>query len=190
MNAWLGNHRVELVAMLLAKIVTNTKHQIIKKEVNMISLKKELTETLKIWNNFLPPVEVNETHPPKIGELRVLNCFPYLYLLPVQKTEKIFKVLVFTEDVLLGYLGKGTPILGVPSQKLLLVGLPLWIYLLENFLEKYSYPIAVVPETDLESYLQFAETTPIPNTYQGTYIKKIAQILAPFNTLTLLNVKD
>lgn len=157
-------------------------------------IERELAEALEMWNKFEGPMEVDKISPPKVGELRALNSMPSLYLLLAEEAcfheEKIFKALIFTEDVILGYLGRGTPILGIPSQRLLLVGLPLWVYLLEDFLSKYSYPIAIVLPSELESYLQFAESSSIPNTSQGIYIKKIAQILAPFNTSSLLDLLE
>lgn len=162
------------------------------KKIDLIA--KELTEALKMWSKFEGPMEVEKSFPPKVGEIRALNSIPTIYFLPIEEIdfyeEKLFKVLVLTEEVLLSYLGRETPILGLPSKKLLLAGLPLWIYLVKSFLEKYSYPIGLVSETECENFLKYAETTPLPETPQGVFIKKLIQILAPFNTKSILDLLD
>lgn len=126
---------------------------------------------------------------PKLKDLRRLEAFPPIYLLIVEEyplfQEKLFKCLVFTEDIEEGTLSGNTPFLILEKEKIILVGLPLWIYCLEAFLLNYSTRIGKVSSENIEEFIQYAKKTPIPGTPQGKYIKNIAKALASINTFSL-----
>lgn len=123
----------------------------------------------------------------KIGDLFRLKNNNSIYLLLIEEIfNGFFKCVVFTEDIELGTI-KATPFLILEEQKTILAELPLWIYGSRSLLSKYS---DFVTETTLncipiEELISYAETTPIPETPQGEYIKSVAKALAPLNTSSL-----
>lgn len=123
----------------------------------------------------------------KVGDLLRLKNDISIYLLLIEEIfNGFFKCIVFTEDIELGTI-KATPFLILEEQKTILAELPLWIYGSRSLLSKYS---DFVTETTLncmpiEELISYAETTPIPETPQGEYIKSVAKALAPLNTSSL-----
>lgn len=124
----------------------------------------------------------------KIGDLFRLKNNISIYLLLIEEIfNGFFKCIVFTEDIELGTLKETTPFLILEEQKTILAELPLWIYGSRSLLSKYS---DFVTETTLncipiEELISYAETTPIPETPQGKYIRNVAATLAPINTCSL-----
>ncbi len=155
---------------------------------------KYLLNLLNQYKSFIPKEEklllVSEKEKPEVGDLRRLETFPPIYFVVVGKidfyNETLFKCVVLTEEVELGYLG-GTPLILLDELKTLLVTLPLWVYLLEDFLQKYSTKLIYVDEEKREEVLEYALTRKIPlETVQGRYIELVAKRLAPYNTESLL----
>lgn len=131
---------------------------------------------------------------PEIGDLRRLEVFPPIYLLLVEEyplhQEKLSKCLVFTEDIELGTLKGDTPFILLEKEKTILVGLPLWIYSMEDLLLNYSTRMGKLTAENIEEFTQYAEKTPIPDTPQGKYIKAVAKFLSPINTSSLFEYLD
>jgi hypothetical protein len=63
-----------------------------------------------------------EKVPPKVGDVRELLCFPPIYLALVERKGNVFKAIPLTEEIVLGWLGKSTPVLKIGNT--LLVALP------------------------------------------------------------------
>lgn len=152
-------------------------------------LERELKASLRLLkkkprlNRCLTP------KPPKIGELRRLETWPHFYLLPIEEyplyQEKLFKCLVFSEDIELGTLKGDTPFILLERERTILVELPLWIYSMDALLQDYSTWIGNLTREVIEEFIYYAEKTPIPETPQGEYIKAVAKFLSPLNTLSL-----
>jgi len=73
-----------------------------------------------------------EKVPPKVGDVRELLCFPPIYLALVERKGNVFKAIPLTEEIVLGWLGKSTPVLKIGNT--LLVALPFSILQREYFL--------------------------------------------------------
>lgn len=159
-----------------------------------MEIKKYLAELLHQYKSYLMEKEklslTSNPEPPRLGEIRRLEIFPPIYLLLIEEImfyqESIFKCVVLTEELELGYLGE-TPLIPVENIKTLLVVLPLWVYLLEEFLQKYSTKVGYIDEEKREKIYSYALTRKIPvDTPQGHYIELVARRLAPYNTESLL----
>lgn len=159
-----------------------------------MKVKKYLMNLLTQYEALVPKKEkiflASRKEKPEVGDLRRLETFPPIYLLVVDRVdfynETLFKCVVLTEEVELGYLG-GTPLLLLDELKTLLVTLPLWVYLLEDFLQNYSTKLIYVDEKKRKEALEYALTRKIPlGTVQGEYIELVAKRLAPYNTESLL----
>lgn len=121
----------------------------------------------------------------KVGSLLQFKNDPLLYLLLVEEIYPgLFKCIVFTEDIEQGTLTGNTPLLILEKNKTILAELPLWIYATEQLLEKHANFIAKT-KINLNEFISYAETTPIPGTPQGKYIKSVAKALAPINTKSI-----
>lgn len=158
------------------------------KEISEL-LERELKTSLRLLKKKLRLNKCLVPKPPEIGDLRRLEAWPPIYLLLVEEfplhEEKLFKCLVFTEDIELGTLKGDTPFLLLEKEKIILVGLPLWIYSMDALLQDYSTWIGSFTLEKIKEFIHYAEKTPIPETPQGEYIKAVAKFLSPINTSSL-----
>lgn len=157
-------------------------------------LKKEFMEYLSLLSKEEIPVPSMLTKVVATGDLRRLGVFPPIYTLVVDElsfyNEKLFKCVILTEEVPLGWLGDKTPIIKLERFKTLLVVLPFWAYFLEDFLYQFSEKLGSVSQENLSKAVEYAERKIIPETVQGEYIKTIMKRLSPFNTYSLLQFLD
>jgi hypothetical protein len=128
--------------------------------------------------------------PPKLNELRELCTIPPIYFaiaeeLPLDQV-KLYKALVLTEEIGLGWLNPETPIIKLPRIKTLLVTLPFWVYLDENFLLDHTNKLGVLSSDDIHRLEDYAERTKIPRDIRGEYIRSVMELLAPYNTSSIL----
>uniref|UniRef100_A0A7V6CD54 Uncharacterized protein n=1 Tax=Thermodesulfobacterium geofontis TaxID=1295609 RepID=A0A7V6CD54_9BACT len=127
----------------------------------------------------------------RLGDLREIQLFPPIYVVLVEEisyyNEKMYKAVVLTEEIPLGWLGESTPILRLKNLRTLLVALPFWIYLEESFLYRFSRRLSSLSEEEWPKLVEYAENKIIPETLQGEYIHLVMKRLAPYNTVSLLN---
>jgi hypothetical protein len=128
--------------------------------------------------------------PPKLNELRELCTIPPIYFaiaeeLPLDQV-KLYKALVLTEEIGLGWLNPETPIIKLPHLKTLLVALPFWVYLDEKFLLNHTKKLGVLSSDDIHRLEDYAERTKIPRDIRGEYIRSVMELLAPYNTRSIL----
>jgi len=130
---------------------------------------------------------------PRLYEIRELCAnIPFYFVLvdTIDGQNKIFKAIIFTEEIILGYLNKKTPIIKLSKYRTLLVCLPIWVYLSEQFLSEYTYRRGKLGVGESEKLLKYAETTKIPQDERGKFIKTIMKLLAQYNTNSILNLLD
>ena len=129
--------------------------------------------------------------PVKIGDIREIQMFPPIYVILVEEltyyNEKLYKSIILTEEVSLGWLGIDTPILRLKPSRTLLITLPILIYLEENFLYRFSRRLGNLSEKECSKLVEYAEKKTIPNTLQGEYIRLVMKRLAPYNVVSLLS---
>jgi hypothetical protein len=128
--------------------------------------------------------------PPKLNELRELCTIPPIYFalteeFPLDQV-KLYKALVLTEEIGLGWLNPETPIIKLPHLKTLLVALPFWVYLDEKFLLTYTFKRGTINEDDIYHLEDYAKRVQIPYDIRGEYIRFLMQLLAPYNTESIL----
>jgi len=128
--------------------------------------------------------------PPKLNELRELCTIPPIYFalteeLPLDQI-KLYKALVLTEEIGLGWLNPETPIIKLLRIKTLLVALPFWVYLDENFLRNHTKKLGVLNDDDIYRLEDYAKRVQIPYDIRGEYIRFLMQLLAPYNTESIL----
>jgi hypothetical protein len=128
--------------------------------------------------------------PPKLNELRELCTLPPIYFalteeLPLDQV-KLYKALVLTEEIGLGWLNPETPIIKLPHLKTLLVALPFWVYLDEKFLLTYTFKRGTLNEDDIHRLEDYAERARIPQDIRGEYIRFLMKLLSPYNTESIL----
>jgi hypothetical protein len=161
--------------------------------------KDVIKKTYKVFKELtkkgLELYQVEQKTFPQKGELREICANYPIYVVPVEEISvdyqnKIYKTLILTEDVLLGFLNQKTPIIKLPEQKTLLVALPTWIYLNEKFFVNYTYKRAELDKSSIEILTKYAEKTSIPKDLRGEYINSIMKLLSPYNTYSILNTLD
>ncbi|MGC9100847.1 MAG: hypothetical protein ACP5HC_06285 [Caldisericum sp.] len=92
----------------------------------------------------LIPVEEQKRVGVNLGDLRMiyLTGLPCIYVIPVEEdiqiSKKLFKCLILTEEIILGWLGEETPIIELKKYGILLVPLPFFVIFDENFLFTYT----------------------------------------------------
>jgi hypothetical protein len=140
-------------------------------------------EDLKIFS-------VSTKIPPKLNELRELCTIPPIYFVIAEELPfhqiKLYKALVLTEEIGLGWLNPETPIIKLPHLKTLLVALPFWVYLDEKFLLNHTNKLGVLNEDDIHRLEGYAERVQIPQDIRGKYIRFLMKLLAPYNTESIL----
>jgi hypothetical protein len=130
-----------------------------------------------------------------VGDLRELMVFPPIYFAITEEVlavdhKKLFKCVVLTEEVQLGWINRQTPLVPLYDQKALLVCLPFWVYLDEQFLFDYTVIRCGLGESFIEWIESYAKSAPIPDDVRGKYIRHVMKLLAPFNTNYLLAFID
>jgi hypothetical protein len=130
-----------------------------------------------------------------VRELRELLVYPPIYFGIIEESsvvdkKKLFKCVVFTEEVTLGWVNRQTPVIPLYEQKALLVCLPFWVYLDEQFLFDYTVTRCGLGKDLIEWIESYAKRTPIPNDIRGEYIRFVMKLLAPYNTNYLLAFID
>jgi hypothetical protein len=127
---------------------------------------------------------------PKLNELRELCTLPPIYFALTEELSfdqvKLYKALVLTEEIGLGWLNPETPIIKLPRLKTLLVALPFWVYLDENFLLNHTNKLGVLNEDDIHRLEGYAERVQIPQDIRGEYIRFLMKLLSPYNTESIL----
>jgi hypothetical protein len=84
-------------------------------------------------------ISCEEKLPPKVGDVREILCFPPIYLALVERKENYFKAIPLTEEIVLGWLGRSSPVLKIGNT--LLIALPFSILKEEYFLYHFSRKI-------------------------------------------------
>jgi len=140
-------------------------------------------EDLKIFS-------VSTKIPPKLNELRELCTIPPIYFALTEEFHldqvKLYKALVLTEEIGLGWLNPETPIIKLPHLKTLLVALPFWVYVDEKFLLTYTFKRGTINEDDIYRLEDYVKRAQIPYDIRGEYIRFLMQLLAPYNTESIL----
>jgi hypothetical protein len=158
------------------------------KKQDRIKKQWELYKSLRGKELIVSPV--SQKIPPKVNDLRELCTFPSIYFALAEEIsfyqEKLFKAIVFTEEIILGWLNPETPILKLHNFKTLLVALPFWIYLDEKFLLTYTFKRGTINEDDIHRLEDYAERARIPQDIRGEYIRFLMELLAPYNTESIL----
>jgi hypothetical protein len=130
-----------------------------------------------------------------VNDLRELLVFPPIYFAVTEQAltvgdRKLFKCIVLTEEIILGWIDIRTPIVPLYDQKVLLVCLPFWIYLDEQFLYDYTVERCKLGDNVVASIQDYANSTSIPNDVRGDYMKHIMGLLAPYNTSFIFDFID
>jgi hypothetical protein len=161
----------------------------------------KVKEAWKLFNTLISRCfefyEVPDAHKsfPKKNETRELfSNIPFYFALVEELSfdnqNKIFKSVILTEEILLGYLNAKTPIIKLPRFKTLLVSLPVWVYLSENFLVNYTCRRGEMKEKEIDKIVKYVESTPIPSNIKGEFIHTVMNLFAPYNTQTIFDVID
>jgi len=112
-----------------------------------------------------------EKIPLKVGDVRELLCFPPIYLALVERKGNVFKAIPLTEEIVLGWLGKSTPVLKIGNT--LLVALPFSIFKREYFLYNFSRKIGEIEEKEIFELIHYARKRDLPETIQKEYIELV-----------------
>ena len=112
-----------------------------------------------------------EKVPPKVGDVRELLCFPPIYLALVERKGNVFKAIPLTEEIVLGWLGRSTPVLKIGNT--LLVALPFSILQREYFLYNFSRKIGEIEEKEIFELIHYARKRDLPETIQKEYIELV-----------------
>jgi len=164
---------------------------ILKKDAKKKAFKtfKELTKNFSIF-------EVNEKDRTysQVGDIRLFSASYPFYFAVLDITlfyqDLVFICAVLSEDLELGILDENTPIIAISDFKTVIVALPFWIYLMEDFLYKYSKRIYNINQNDLERIRNYVETIQITKFkgYSKKYIREVMKIFAPYNTLSIFRI--
>jgi hypothetical protein len=141
---------------------------------------------------------VSEKSFPKVNEIRELSASVPFYFVLFEEISfcdrsKIFKTVVLTEEILLGYLNKKPPIIVLPEYRTVLVALPFWIYLNEQFLTDCTYRRGILKNGESEKLVRYVEETKIPSETEdvrGKFINAVMKLFAPYNTVSILSSLD
>ena len=159
-------------------------------------MKDVIKQTYKLFKELtkkgLELYQTSQKNFPKVRELREINTNYPIYVvliqeIPVDCQNKIYKSLILTEDVLLGFLNQKTPIIKLPNLRTILVALPFWVYLDENFLLNHTNKLGVLNEDDIHRLENYAEQAKIPQDIRGKYIRFLMKLLAPYNKEAILS---
>jgi hypothetical protein len=120
-------------------------------------------------------ISCEEKVPPKVGDVRELLCFPPIYLALVERKGNVFKAIPLTEEIVLGWLGKSTPVLKIRNT--LFVALPFSIFKREYFLYYFSRKIGEIGEKEIFELNFYARKRDLPETIQKEYIELVRKRL-------------
>jgi len=158
------------------------------KKPDRIKKQWELYQSLRGKELIIYPV--SQKIPPKVNELRELCTFPSIYFALAEEIsfhqEKLFKAIVLTEEITLGWLDSQTPVIRLPHLRTIIIALPFWVYLDENFLLNHTNKLGVLNEKDIHCLVDYAERAKIPQDIRGEYIRFLMKLLAPYNTESIL----
>jgi hypothetical protein len=133
---------------------------------------------------------VSQKIPPKVNELRELCTFPSIYFVLAEEIsfyqERLFKAIVLTEEITLGWLDSQTPVIRLPHLRTIIIALPFWVYLDENFLLNHTNKLGVLNDNDIRRLVDYAECVKIPQDIRREYIRFLMKLLAPYNTESIL----
>jgi hypothetical protein len=132
---------------------------------------------------------------PKVNEIRELfSNIPFYFALIEElffdDQNKIYQSVILTEEILLGYLNRTTPLIKLPKYKTLLVVLPVWVYLSEDFFVDYTCRRGELKEKEIDKIVKYVETTLIPENLKGEFIHTVMELFAPYNTQSILDMLD
>jgi len=154
------------------------------KKTDRIKKEWELYKSLRGKELIIYPV--SQKIPPKVNELRELCTFPSVYFALAEEIsfyqEKLFRAIVLTEEITLGWLDSQTPVIRLPHLRTIIIALPFWVYLDENFLLNHTNKLGVLNDNDIRRLVDYAERTKIPQDIRGEYIRFLMKLLAPYNT--------
>jgi len=160
------------------------------------SVLRDILKDVRVLMKDFKIFEVSKKTSPEPYQLRRLSATYPLYFVLLEKTqfyqEFIYMCMPFSEDIELSFINKDTPMLQIPRQRTLIAGLPFWVYLTEEFLEKYTELIGTLPQGNIEKFKEFAENTPLEKITGTTkeYLEDLMRLLAPFNTASLFTALE
>jgi len=158
------------------------------KKPDRIKKQWELYQSLRGKELIIYPV--SQKIPPKVNELRELCSFPPIYFALAEEIsfyqEKLFKAIVLTEEITLGWLDSQTPVIRLPHLRTIIIALPFWVYLDENFLLNHTDRLGVLNDNDICRLVDYAERAKIPQDIRGEYVRFLMKLLAPYNTESIL----
>ena len=158
------------------------------KKTDRIKKEWELYKSLREKELIIYPV--SQKIPPKVNELRELCTFPSIYFALAEEIsfyqEKLFRAIVLTEEITLGWLDSQTPVIRLPHLRTIIIALPFWVYLDENFLLNHTHKLGVLNDNDIRCLVDYAERTKIPQDLRGEYIRFLMKLLASYNTGSIL----
>jgi hypothetical protein len=105
---------------------------------------------------------------------------------------KLYKALVLTEEIELGGLSSETPIVRLPHLRTVLVVLPFWVYLDEDFLFNYTNKLGMFKKDDICHLESYVERVKVPDgcDIRGKYIRFLMRLLAFLNTNSIFAYLD
>lgn len=157
---------------------------------NSLKRIKTLTQNFKVF-------EVKEKISPKTFQVRRLSSsYPFYFVLlskPEISESSIYICVPFTEDIELAFINQNTPLLKINKQKVLLVGLPFWIYLTEEFLRNHSQVIINnLDEKSINKIKQYLDEISFDKIkgVNKEYLELMMKLLSPLNTENILVALD
>jgi hypothetical protein len=152
-------------------------------KINLREVYKLFKRKLKDFQ--LIPVEEEKQVDIKPYQLRLLSCSVPDYWLLVLEAERgvssfgLYKVLVLTEDICLASFNNDVPLLRVAGVNVIAC-LPFWIYLIEEFLKKYSLCFGNVEKGLAEYMLRWAMWVKLPSkrSVSGRYVTDVMRLMS------------
>jgi hypothetical protein len=163
--------------------------------INLEAVYNLFKEEIKNFELF--PVEKDRRIKVEPHQLRLLSCNIPNYWLLVDGVEcevsgfGLYRVVVLTEDLCLADFREDVPYLRV-GRRLYVACLPFWIYLTNDFIEKYSVFVAKVEEVVVKYLLEWVKRVELPdvNDVRGRYIVDMMELTSWWNMNSILDVVD
>jgi len=164
----------------------------------MSRLSNEFNTFKKLTRNFRTyKVSRKQKTRPELYELRkLIATIPFYFLLAKEEAftrEKAYIAIPFTEEISLAYVKPDTPTIRFPKERTIVIAMPFWIYLTEDFLSEYTVSLGKVSEEFAKKVMEFAETTSIEKeTFGATreFYEKVMKIFAPYNTHSIFKILE
>jgi hypothetical protein len=129
-------------------------------------------------------------------QLRLLSCNVPNFWLITSGVEysvsglSLYKVLVLTEDVGLAKFSDDVPVLLI--KRFMLVCLPFWVYLTDEFLREYSIYFTDLSRELVDCLVEWAEKVELPNMddVRGEYFMDMLELTSWWNVNSLMDVVD